>query len=154
MPLKVHFPDYSVVTTSHVQNSILLRTARTLQMWSKFDYQIWPVPGYLSEKRYFLCIWQLLNFSLPFRPMGIVDEACLPSNAYYPRTPVYTLYSWIHICWTFWFVICLRIYVFGLWLRYRNYLLRSNDYISQLPHLSEIISTYNLPREFWDSVRH
>ena len=32
MPLKVHFPDCGVVTTSHVQNSILLRTAHTLQM--------------------------------------------------------------------------------------------------------------------------
>ena len=32
--------------------------------------------------------------------MGIVGEACLPSNAYYPRTPDYTLYSGVHICWS------------------------------------------------------
>ena len=32
--------------------------------------------------------------------MGIVGEACLPSNAYYPRTPDYTLYSGVHVCWS------------------------------------------------------
>ena len=31
--------------------------------------------------------------------MGMVGEACLPSNAYYPRTPDYTLYSGAHVCW-------------------------------------------------------
>ena len=30
----------------------------------------------------------------------MVDEACLPSNAYYPRTPDYTLYSRAHVCWS------------------------------------------------------
>ena len=34
------------------------------------------------------------------RPMGMVGEACLPSNAYYPRTPDYTLYSGVHVCWS------------------------------------------------------
>ena len=34
-----------------------------------------------------------------FRPMGMVGEACLSSNAYYPRTPDYTLYSGVHVCW-------------------------------------------------------
>ena len=33
-----------------------------------------------------------------FRSMGMVGEACLPSNAYYPRTPDYTLYSGLHVC--------------------------------------------------------
>ena len=28
----------------------------------------------------------------------MVGEACLPSNAYYPRTPDYTLYSGVHVC--------------------------------------------------------
>ena len=28
----------------------------------------------------------------------MVSEACLPSNAYYPRTPDYTLYSGVHVC--------------------------------------------------------
>ena len=32
--------------------------------------------------------------------MGMVGEACLPSNAYYPRTPDYTFYSGIHVCWS------------------------------------------------------
>ena len=35
-----------------------------------------------------------------FRPVGMVGEACLPSNANYPRTPDYTLYSGIHACWS------------------------------------------------------
>ena len=28
----------------------------------------------------------------------MVGEACLPSNAYYPRTPDYILYSGVHVC--------------------------------------------------------
>ena len=28
----------------------------------------------------------------------MVGEACLPSNAYYPRPPDYTLYSGVHVC--------------------------------------------------------
>ena len=35
-----------------------------------------------------------------FRPMGMMGEACLPSNAYYPRTPDYTLCSGVHACWS------------------------------------------------------
>ena len=31
---------------------------------------------------------------------GTVGEACLPSNAYYLRTPDYTLYSGVHVCWS------------------------------------------------------
>ena len=31
-------------------------------------------------------------------PIGMVGEACLPSNANYPRTPDYTLYSGVHVC--------------------------------------------------------
>ena len=31
---------------------------------------------------------------------GMVGEACLPSNAYYPRTPDYTLCSGVHVCWS------------------------------------------------------
>ena len=30
----------------------------------------------------------------------MVGEACLPSNAYYPRTPDYTLYSGVHVRWS------------------------------------------------------
>ena len=31
----------------------------------------------------------------------MVCKACLPSNAYYPRTPdYYTLYSGVHVCWS------------------------------------------------------
>ena len=30
----------------------------------------------------------------------MVGEACLPSNAYDPRTPDYTLCSGVHVCWS------------------------------------------------------
>ena len=30
----------------------------------------------------------------------MVGEACLPSNASYPRTPDYTLYSGVYVCWS------------------------------------------------------
>ena len=30
----------------------------------------------------------------------MVGEACLPSNAYYPRMPDYTLYFRVHVCWS------------------------------------------------------
>ena len=30
--------------------------------------------------------------------MGMLGEACLPSNAYYPRTLGYTIYSGVHVC--------------------------------------------------------
>ena len=42
----------------------------------------------------------LLPIFPSFRPMGMVGKACLPSNAYYPRTPDYTLYSGVHVCWS------------------------------------------------------
>ena len=42
----------------------------------------------------------LLAIFPSFRPMGMVGEACLPSNAYYPRTPDYTLCSGVHVCWS------------------------------------------------------
>ena len=32
--------------------------------------------------------------------MDMVGEACLPSNAYYPRMPDYTLCSGIYVCWS------------------------------------------------------
>ena len=42
----------------------------------------------------------LLPIFPSFRPVGMVGEACLPSNVYYPRMPDYTLYSWVHVCWS------------------------------------------------------
>ena len=39
----------------------------------------------------------LLPIFPSFRPKGMVGEACLPSNAYYPRTPDYTLCSGVHV---------------------------------------------------------
>ena len=31
--------------------------------------------------------------------MCMGGDACLPSNAYYPRTPDYILYTGVHVCW-------------------------------------------------------
>ena len=31
--------------------------------------------------------------------VGGGGEACLRSNAYYPRTPDYTLYAGVYVCW-------------------------------------------------------
>ena len=42
----------------------------------------------------------LLPTFASFRTMGMVGEACLPSNAYHPRTPDCTLYSCVHVCWS------------------------------------------------------
>ena len=42
----------------------------------------------------------LLPIFPSFRPMGMVGKACSPSNAYYPRTPDYTLCSGVHVCWS------------------------------------------------------
>ena len=42
----------------------------------------------------------LLPIFPSFRSMGMVGETCLPSNFYYPRTPDYTLYSGVHVCWS------------------------------------------------------
>ena len=52
----------------------------------------------------------------------MVGVACLPSNAYDPRTPDYTLYSRVHVCWSEHsdssFVYEFE---FGLWLGYHDH---------------------------------
>ena len=78
--------------------------------------------------------------------MSMVGEACLPSNAYYPRTPFELHPSFFGPCllvWTFWFVIRLRVYEFWLWLGYPRpqlpYTLRNNQgrfYINIVNNLS------------------
>ena len=42
----------------------------------------------------------LLPLFPSFRPMSMMGKACLPSNAYYLRTPDYTLCSGVHVCWS------------------------------------------------------
>ena len=32
--------------------------------------------------------------------LSLLGKACLPNNAYHPRTPDYTLYSGVHVCWS------------------------------------------------------
>ena len=55
---------------------------------------------------------------------------CLPSNAYYPRTPDYTLYSRVHACWHSSFG--LRIYEIDIW--FGNH---DQNYLS--PHTTPVI---------------
>ena len=42
----------------------------------------------------------VIDYKDTYFVMGMVGEACLPSNVYYTRTPGYTLYSWDHVCWS------------------------------------------------------
>ena len=53
-----------------------------------------PLVDFQNPRHTFLPIFPL------FTPMGMVGEACLPSNAYYPRTPDYILYSEVLVCWS------------------------------------------------------
>ena len=75
------------------------------------DIMVWSIPTMWQFPELFLMFLPVTaDFSnyrhmfLPifpsFRPMGMVGEACLPSNAYYPQTPDYTLYSGVHVCWS------------------------------------------------------
>ena len=75
---------------------------------------IWSIPTVRQFPELFLIFWPMTSHKetseipgihfclhfLSFRAMGMVGEACLPSNAYYPRTPDYTLYSGVHVCWS------------------------------------------------------
>ena len=56
----------------------------------------------------------LLPIFPSFMPMGMVGEACLPSNANHPRTPDYTLYSGCLLVWTFWFATTFQFPLFDL----------------------------------------
>ena len=54
-----------------------------------------------SPSKYFQNPRHTLLTTFPsFRPMDMQGEACLPNNAYYSRTPDYTLYSGVHVCWS------------------------------------------------------
>ena len=64
-------------------------------MWKPYD-----VSFQLRKHAYSNPGHTLLPIFPSFRPMGMVGEACLPSNAYYPRTPDYTLCSGVHVCWS------------------------------------------------------
>ena len=96
-----------------------------LYKFMRFTWISFKNGGWVGAWRYFFGLARYgstIGLHLPifpsFRPMGMMGEACLPSNAYYPRTPDYTLYFGVHV-WTFWFVIRLWIYEFGLRLRYQ-----------------------------------
>ena len=62
----------------------------------------------------------------------MVGEACLPSNAYYPRTPDYTLYSGVHVCWSE-HSDSSFVYEFGLRLRCHDH-----NYFSVYPYVGSV----------------
>ena len=71
---------------------------------------IWSIPTMWQFPELFLMSLPVTRHQNPghtllpifpsFRPMGMVGEACLPSNTYYPQMPDYTLYSGVHVCWS------------------------------------------------------
>ena len=65
---------------------------------------IWSIPIMWQFPELFLMFLPPGHRLLPtfpsFRPMGMVGGACIPSNAYYPRIPDYSLYSGVHVCWS------------------------------------------------------
>ena len=82
--------------------------------------------------------------------MGMVGEACLPSNAYYPRTPDYTLCSGVHVCWSehsdssFVYGFMILNYGFGTMtaITYGNSLIRGIDTISREVTLSQSFASF------------
>ena len=74
------------------------------------DIMFWSIPTMWQFPEMFPMFLPYVDFPNPghtllptfpsFRPMGMVGEACLPSNAYYPRTPDYYLHSGVHVCWS------------------------------------------------------
>ena len=75
------------------------------------DVVIWSVPAVCRFPVLFLVFLPVrrrgwtsrvpdVRFCRYFLRSGMVGEVCLPSDAYYPRTPDYTLYSGVHVCWS------------------------------------------------------
>ena len=60
----------------------------------------WRAISRLPKSRTYASTDTLLPIFPSFRPTGMVGEACLLSNAYYPRTPDYNLCSGVHVCWS------------------------------------------------------
>ena len=75
----------------------------------------------------------------------MVGEACLPSNAYYPRTPDYTLCSGVHVCWSehsdssFVYGFMILDYGFGTMTATISYLLRTGLFHCELHRISGLI---------------
>ena len=85
-------------------------------MWRLFCYYLFLISSSLDAVEgcaswlyhflgvlYFRCpdvCFLMVRPKLLFWGMGMVGEACLLSNAYYPRMPEYTLYSRVHVCWS------------------------------------------------------
>ena len=76
------------------------------------DIMIWSIPTMWQFPELFLFLTMTAISRLPksrtyastvisfVQAYGHGGQACLPSNAYYPRTPDYTHYSGVHVCWS------------------------------------------------------
>ena len=83
--------------------------SNTLEVLLETSWSIWSVPTMWQFPNCFWCFcqWRAISRLPKSRTynstdisfvQAMVGEACLPSNAYYPRTPDYTLYSGVHVC--------------------------------------------------------
>ena len=71
----------------------------TMWQFPEFFLMFLPMTSHIKFQSSRHTLLHVLTFPL-FRPMGMVGEACLPSNAYYLRIPDNTLYSGVHVCWS------------------------------------------------------
>ena len=63
---------------------------------------IWSIPTIWQFPELFLMFLPMMSHkpTFPsFRPVGMVGETRLPSNAYCPRTPDYPFILGVHVCW-------------------------------------------------------
>ena len=94
----------------------------------------------------------LLPIFPSFSPMDMVGKAWLPSNAYYPRTPDYTLYSGVHVCRSEHsdssFVYGFMSFDYGLGT------MTATTSSNLLQHCSGLIVLTLLPRNFWSGLFH
>ena len=81
----VNFPPWALFWTLNVQ-SFLKWTLKTYQ-------NVW-LCRLIKVFGLYTCL------KVRYLSLGMVGEACLPSNAYYLRTPDYILCSGVHVCWS------------------------------------------------------
>ena len=104
--LKVHWTLWNTSRHPYLDISDLRSSMGDIMIWSVLTMWQFPelflmfLPVTRHKKTSQIPDITLLPIFPSFRPMGMVGEACLPSNAYYPRTPDYTFYSGVHVCWS------------------------------------------------------
>ena len=86
-----------LVATLNSMGNILIWSIPTMWQFPELFLMFLPMTSHkwLPKSRTYASTY--ISF---VQAMGMVGEAGLPSNAYYPRTPYYTLYSGVHVCWS------------------------------------------------------